>query len=196
MVWASAKSEDLIKGTEMMNRLLTPAPPKVVIGFYLLTFCLFAVYSIYITPLEEMAGGQVHLDIRPGSYDLAEAMNYFETLGEEGRAFYIKTTIFDTAWPLCLAVCGFLLAPYAFEKKWQIVSGAFFPVAFGVLDFFENIGLLLMINAFPDISSSLITYSSTLTFIKQLMIPGASLAFFGLPIVIFLRTRRHKNVVQ
>ena len=130
------------------------------------------------------------LDIRPGSYNLAEAMNYFETLGETGRAIYVKTTDFDTAWPLCLAVCGLLLAPYAFEKKWQVIGVAFFPLAFGILDFFENIGLLLMINTYPDIGTALITYSSTLTLLKQLMIPGATLAFFGLPIVILLRNMK------
>lgn len=89
------------------------------------TLALFVVYLDYIAPLKAMGGGAVHLDIRFGGYDLATVNAYFATLGETGRAFYRTTTLFDTVWPLAVAISGFLMAPLAFRRVGSRFSSHF-----------------------------------------------------------------------
>lgn len=158
---------------------------------WVVTVGLLAVYSWYIMPLQEMAGGQVHLDVRFGvGYTLADVLSYFEALGAAGRALYTRTTLFDTVWPLGIAITGALWAPLAFRNPRWVVLAAATPVLFGVLDLVENCGLLLMLSQYPDVSPTLAALNNVITLVKQLMIPGWAIAIPSLPIIAVVRRRR------
>jgi len=153
------------------------------------TIVLFVTYLDYIQPLRDYGAGAVHLDIRFGGYSHADVLKYFETLGTEGRSFYAKTTLFDTVWPLGVTFCGALWAPLAFRGNRMIVAVAFFPVMFGILDLFENVGLWAMLAQHPEVSPTVAKISNAITLAKQAMIPGATLAVPALPVIAALRGR-------
>lgn len=157
------------------------------------TLALFVVYLDYIAPLKAMGGGAVHLDIRFGGYDLATVNAYFATLGETGRAFYRTTTLFDTVWPLAAAISGFLMAPLAFRRGWLALLFAFFPVSFGVLDLFENIGLLTMLAQYPDVTHATAAIANGFTLVKQTMLPGATVSFLTLPLFALARFFKERS---
>jgi hypothetical protein len=71
------------------------------------------------------------------------------------------------------------------------VIAASFPVAFGVLDAFENMGILIMLSTYPDIASFWVTYCDAITRVKWLVIPVAFPVFFALPLVAFARYVRN-----
>ena len=160
---------------------------------FAVTITLFVIYNNYVQPLRDMLGDQVYLDIRVGGYSYEEAVAFFDFLGEEGRALYLRTTVFDTVWPLGVALTGLLFAPLAFRRAWPVLLGALFPVAFGTFDLLENVGLFMMLSAYPDISPALVAYTNVMTVTKQAAIPIAFAAFFGLPFVacvLYFRRRR------
>ncbi len=154
----------------------------------IVTIILLVTYFQYIGPLEEYGGGAPHLDVRFGvGYSHADVLKYFDTLGVEGRAFYAKTTLFDTIWPLCIGVCGALWAPLAFHNNFWVVVAAASPVLFGILDLLENIGLWIMLSQYPEISQSVASVGNAITLVKQAMIPGWVLSIPGLPIIAIFR---------
>ena len=71
----------------------------------------------------------------------------------------------------------------------MIVAVAFFPVMFGILDLFENVGLWAMLAQHPEVSPTVAKISNAITLAKQAMIPGATLAVPALPVIAALRGR-------
>lgn len=157
---------------------------------WLVTLILLATYTAYVEPFREALGDDIYLDLKLGGYDIAEVNAFLESIGPEWRAFYVRSTVFDTIWPLGIALSGFLLAPWGLNGNRKILLGMFFPVAFGVLDLFENIGILTMLANYPDISTALVAYSNACTVSKQLMIPGAFAASLALLVLALWRRRR------
>lgn len=163
------------------------------IAIWVATLLLFALYMLYVQPLKDFLAPDIYLDLRFDGYDHAEALAFFDGLGALGRGFYMRSTIFDTIWPLMLAVSAFLLARQSFRALWLVTLFSAGPVAFGILDLFENICLMAMNWRFPGISDQLVSLSNRLTLAKQSMIPFAFGAFLGLPplaaIIALVRSR-------
>jgi len=155
----------------------------IAMSVFVVTLIVYGFYFNYSEPLKSLAGEFDILDMRGSGYELSDVRELMEYLGKEGRTFYVKTTLLDTVWPLLIAVSAVFSSALAFRAPWLITAAAFFPVAFGVLDAFENAGLLIMLSHYPDISASLVNYCASITQIKWMIIPVAFPVFFGLPLV-------------
>jgi len=154
----------------------------------IVTIVLIVMYFQFIRPLEIYGAGAPHLDVRYAvGYTHADVLEYFETLGAEGRGFYARTTLFDTVWPLCVGFCCALWAPLAFRQSSWVVFASAPAVLFGVLDLAENIGLWTMLFQYPEVSPIVAGVNNFITLSKQLMIPGWAIALPVLPIVAFIR---------
>ena len=147
----------------------------------------YAVYYNVSEPLKSLAGDQQILDMRASGYNLSEARELLESIGQEGRSLYFRTTLLDTVWPGLLAVSSVFFSGLAFRAKWLIVAVALFPVAFGLLDAFENMGILVMLSTYPDISTFWVNYCETITRVKWFVIPVAFPIFLALPLVALAR---------
>jgi hypothetical protein len=156
---------------------------RVTLGLWIATLAVFGLYLVYVQPLKDFLAPDIYLDLRFDGYDHPEATAFFDYLGPLGRAFYMRSTIFDTIWPLMLGLSGFLMARQVFNKWWLIFVFAVGPVGFGLLDLVENIGLFAMNFQFPDISESLVATSNIVTLSKQKLIPLAFGSFFLTPLV-------------
>lgn len=72
-------------------------------SFFIVTLIVYAFYFNYSEPLKDFVGDLEILDMRGSGYELTDAQELLDFLGEEGRAFYVKTTLLDTVWPLLIA---------------------------------------------------------------------------------------------
>ncbi len=153
------------------------------LALWVSTLIVFGLYLIYVQPMKDFLAPDIYLDLRFDGYDHAEVSAFFDGLGALGRAFYMRSTVFDTVWPLMLAFAGYLIARQTFRKTWLIRAFAFGPVAFGLLDLIENIGLLAMNFQFPELSQGLVDATNIVTLTKQKVIPLAFGAYLLTPLV-------------
>ncbi|TMV04800.1 hypothetical protein FGK63_17095 [Ruegeria sediminis] len=167
----------------MIARMTFDPSWRFVLAFWAATLVLFGLYLAYVQPLKEVLAPDIYLDLRFDGYDHPEALAFYEGLGVLGRGFYMRSTLFDTVWPLMIAVSGLLLARKTFRRGWLVAVLAAGPVAFGLLDLAENICLIAMNWQFPDFSERLVSVSNALTLAKQRTIPFAFGAFLGLPVL-------------
>jgi hypothetical protein len=164
---------------------------------FVMSVILLVVYFDYVEPLEHMGGGLRHLDVRYGvGYSPRDVIVYFDTLGSEGRAFYAKTTLFDTVWPLCIALTGALWAPLVFRNRLWVLLAAFSPVMFGLLDVVENCGIWLMLFQYPDVSAAFARTLNVLTLLKQAMIPGWAIIVPALPVIFLWQVLTRRSVFK
>lgn len=167
-------------------------------GLWLVTLIVFGLYMIYVQPLKEFLAPDIYLDLRFDGYDYPEALAFFDRLGPLGRAFYMRSTVFDTIWPLMLALAGYLMAHQVFRRRllvWVFAAG---PVAFGLLDLAENIGLLAMNFQYPEFSEDLVAGTNIVTLSKQKLIPAAFGSYFLTPVIaagmwVHRRAYRHQD---
>jgi len=150
----------------IIKRLSRKTNWPVAIIIFVVAISSYLIYFNYSEPLKTLVGDQQILDIRGSGYNQEEVSQLLGILGDEGRSFYLKTTLLDTVWPLLLALSVVFFA----------------PLAFGVLDAFENFGILLLLVDYPDISSSLVSYCAMITRMKWVAIPIAFLVFLALPV--------------
>lgn len=154
-----------------------------VLALWVGTLIVFGLYLIYVQPLKDFLAPDIYLDLRFDGYDHAEAFAFFDGLGALGRAFYMRSTVFDTVWPLMLAFAGYLIARQTFRNFGLIWAFAFGPVAFGLLDLIENIGLFAMNFQFPELSQGLVDATNIVTLTKQKVIPVAFGAYVLAPAI-------------
>ena len=153
---------------------------------FLITLILVVSYSFYVQPLKDILGDEPYLDLKIGGYSYDLAIGFFERLGVQGREMYMKTTLFDTIWPLAIAITAILYSIQLFKGYKKSVA-AFFPVAFGILDMVENLGIFSMLYSYPSISPAQVEFTSIFTVTKQITIPGMVVMSISLPIVQFVR---------
>lgn len=168
------------------------------IGLWLATLIVFILYMIYVQPLKDFLAPEIYLDLRFDGYDYPEALAFFDDLGQLGRAFYMRSTIFDTIWPLMLALSGYLMARQVFRRPMFVLVFAAGPVAFGLLDLVENIGLFAMNFQYPKFSEDLVTGTNIVTVSKQKLIPVAFGSYLLTPLIaagmwMYQRVSRHQE---
>jgi len=127
-------------------------------------------------------------DLSPGGYSYDYAIELLSTLGEEGRAEYLKTQLpLDFIYPALFSISSFLLLAWIFSRRYEKGSGIFYlcfvPVIAGMFDYLENIQIVLMILKYPDISNAQVALSSTFTIVKS----GLTTIFFILLFFAFAR---------
>ena len=145
---------------------------KVLIFFLLSTSVYLAMLFITIPKVMSFSEGMKLLDMMPGGYGPDYVMSLLETLGEEGRRVYLWNQIpLDMFYPCLFATAYSFLLFYILknllikESKWFFLS--FLPIAGGLFDYLENIGIILMLNSYPSFSSFLARLTSIFSVLKS-----------------------------
>lgn len=121
----------------------------------------------------EAVSGQVPFDMRPLGYHLEDAAMLLETLGAEGRAYYLSYQILlDTFYPAMLALT--LIATFSWFGRGMPGSklvrfGIILSVGCALFDYLENIGIAAMIWSWPEVSLPLVYAASTATIVKSIL---------------------------
>ena len=155
----------------MTNRILSKHIGMIAIGSGLIAASIyFLMMSVTLAHVEAVSG-QVPFDMRPSGYGPAEAAALIEALGVEGRDYYLTRQIaLDTFYPAMLAVtmiCAICWLGQRVPNRRLVRLGIAFSVASALFDYVENLGIIVMISSWPEVSVPLVYATSSATVLKS-----------------------------
>lgn len=175
---------------------------KVLVLFILTNLVYAWMLLVTIPQVMQYADGIKLLDMMPAGYDAVYVQKLFDGLGIEGRHAYLYKQIpVDMIYPLLFGISYCLLLAYFLNKLGKLNSVLFYlcllPLLAGLADYMENTGIITMLNHFPDIADSLITFTCISTLVKS----AASTLYFVTLIIVLIwlgiqtltanRTKKH-----
>ncbi len=152
---------------------------KVLVLFVLTNMVYVFMLTITIPRTKNFANGMDLLDMIPTGYDLNYVSELFSALGEEGRQTYLTNQIpVDMLYPFLFGVSYSLLLAY-FLKKLNRFKAPFsylclLPILAGIADYFENFGIISLLNSYPDLTETAVSATNTFSLIKS----TSTMAFF------------------
>lgn len=133
---------------------------KVLLLFILTTVVYTIMLTITIPKVMSFSGGMKLLDMMPTGYNSEYVNALLNALGENGRNAYLFTQIpVDLIFPGLFGISYCLLFAYLLNKIGKL-NGYFwglcwFPVLAGLFDYFENFGIIAILNSYPENSTVL-----------------------------------------
>ena len=156
---------------EIVNKNLTG---NKVLLLFVLTNLIYAVMLLVTIPKTmTFSNGMKLLDMMPTGYDPAYINALFETLGENGREVYLYNQIpVDMIYPLLFGISYCLLFAF-FLKKLNKLNSTFFylsllPIIAGIADYLENLGIIIMLNNYPNQSQVSMDATNIFSIIKSM----------------------------
>lgn len=137
-----------------------------IIGLLLVTWVVYGYMLLYSIPhLVELTDGMKPLDVLPLGYSSDYVRSLFQALGEDGRHYYLTHQIpVDMVYPALFIVTYSLLTFYLLRKSGIRENTAMrlsvIPVLAGLCDYMENLGIVVMLRSFPDVSNTISTITS------------------------------------
>ena len=162
---------------------------KKVLGLFVLTNIVY-LFMLMVTIPKTMgfSNGMKLLDMLPTGYNQDYVNKLFKTLGENGREIYLTSQIpVDMIYPLLFGLTYSLLLAY-FLKKLNILKSSFkylclLPIIAGIADYMENIGIIAMLNSYPDLTETLVNATNTFSVIKS---TSTSIFFIALIVILII----------
>ena len=161
---------------------------KVAILFVLTNLVYAFMILVTIPKTVAFSGGMKLLDMMPQGYDSEYVTELFNKLGKEGRDVYLSNQIpVDMVYPFLFSITYSLLIAY-FLKKLDKLNTSFFylcliPIIAGIADYLENIGIVTMLNSYPDLSVVHISTTNIFSLTKSI---STTLFFMVLIVIIIL----------
>ncbi|MBR8537479.1 hypothetical protein KDU71_18060 [Carboxylicivirga sediminis] len=161
---------------------------KKVLGLFILTnIVYFFMLTVTIPKTMAFSDGMKLLDMMPTGYDLNYVSELFSALGENGRRLYLTRQIpVDLIYPLLFALSYCILLGYFLKKlnklKTPFLYLCLIPVFAGISDYLENIGIITMLNSYPDITHDSVSMTNTFSILKSI----STSAFFIILMVVLI----------
>jgi len=147
---------------------------KKVLLLFVLTNLIYAIMLIVTIPKTmAFSNGMKLLDMMPMGYDSEYINSLFEALGENGRQVYLYSQLpVDMIYPFFFGIGYCLLIGY-FLKKLNKSNSVFFylcflPIIAGIADYLENIGIITMLNDYPNLSQTSMDVTSIFSVVKSM----------------------------
>ncbi|MEL6958379.1 MAG: hypothetical protein AAGL89_05435 [Pseudomonadota bacterium] len=157
----------------MMNSILTKHIGVVAIGSGLIGASIYWLMITVTLAHIEALSGQVPFDMRPFGYGVSEAATLLESLGEDGRAYYVSHQIvLDTLYPAMLALTLIATIRWFGRRRTNSKlarSGIALSVGSALFDYAENFGIAAMIWNWPEISAPMVYATSLATVLKSIL---------------------------
>ena len=161
---------------------------KKVLGLFILTNVIYLfMLTVTIPKTMEFSNGMKLLDMMPTGYDLNYVNELFNSLGENGRETYLTSQIpVDMIYPLLFGLTYCLLLGYFLKKLNKLNSPYLYlcilPVIAGISDYLENIGIITMLNSYPNFTQFLVSTTNISSIIKSI----STIAFFIALIIVLI----------
>ncbi|KIN62967.1 hypothetical protein Z946_1830 [Sulfitobacter noctilucicola] len=156
----------------MTKRILSKHAGFIAVGSGLVAASLYLLMITVTLAHIQAISGQVPFDMRPFGYGPIEAATLLEALGAKGRAYYLSYQItLDTLYPAMLAltlISTILWFGKRMSNRRPIHVGVALSIASTLFDYVENLGILVIIRSWPELSVSLVYVVSTATILKSL----------------------------
>ncbi|RMG32798.1 MAG: hypothetical protein D6732_12950 [Methanobacteriota archaeon] len=159
----------------MIAKLQRYATGRLVFLLFLLTTIVYLVIVLYTIPAVTAQAPDLKLfDMSPGGYSAEYASQLLKAIGPTGRKVYLNLQLpIDFIYPGLFAVTYTLMLIWLFGKRFNIKSKLFFltliPAFAGLFDYFENIGIILMLRSFPKLSVTLVQVTSWFSITKSIL---------------------------
>ena len=137
------------------------AVDKKVLILFIITQVIYAAMVFGTIPhVTSFADDIKLLDMMPTGYDFNYVTILLASLGPSGRSAYLQQQIpLDMIYPLLFAVTYFLLLALVLKQVVKPQSVLFYlcfiSVLVGIFDYLENIGIIMLLTSYPDISKLL-----------------------------------------
>ena len=162
---------------------------KKVLGLFILTNIIYLfMLTVTIPKTMEFSNGMKLLDMMPTGYDLNYVSKLFSSLGENGRETYLTNQIpVDMIYPLLFGLSYCLLLGYFLKKLNKLNSPYLYlcllPVIAGVSDYLENLGIIIMLNNYPNLTENMVNAANTFTVLKS---TSTSVFFIALIVILII----------
>jgi len=146
---------------------------KKILLLFILTNIIYAVMlTITIPKVMRFAGGMKLLDMMPTGYNSEYVNSLLSALGATGRNAYLFNQIpVDMIYPFLFGITYCLLLAYILNKLGKLESSLFYlcfiPLFSGLFDYCENIGIITMLNNYPDNSIILTQATNVFSVLKS-----------------------------
>ena len=161
---------------------------------FLITSTVYALMLLVTIPhVMDFAGGMKLLDMMPKGYSSAYVSSLLTALGDEGRNAYLYRQLpLDFLYPGLFAITYCLIFAYLLRKLDKLDSFLFYfsllPLLAGLFDYFENIGLILLLTGYPE---SVMKFSGITNAFSVLKSSLTTVYFIGLIILLVAVVRRY-----
>ena len=146
---------------------------KKILSLFILTTIIYVVMlTITIPKVMSFSGGMKILDMMPTGYSAEYVNLLLKTLGEEGRNTYLLNQLpLDMLYPVLFAVTYCLVLAYLLNKLGKLDSDLFYlcllPLFSGFFDYCENIGIITILNRYPNNSNMLGQITNIFSILKS-----------------------------
>ncbi|MFK7806107.1 MAG: hypothetical protein AB8G95_31040 [Anaerolineae bacterium] len=179
---------------KMIQMLQTNITGKLVFILFVLTMGIYATMLIATIPaVQAHAPGLPLFDMSPAGYSFEYAATLLEALGADGRSIYLSQQLpLDFIYPGLFAISYTCLLIWLFRKGFAADSPVFYfafvPFLAGLFDYIENIGIILMLRSYPNLTTFTVSLTSFTTILKS----GCTLVFYLLLLVGIIAIARQK----
>tara|TARA_R110002073_G_scaffold72537_1_gene177290 strand:- start:282900 stop:283469 length:570 start_codon:yes stop_codon:yes gene_type:complete len=161
---------------------------KKVLGLFIFTNLVYA-FMLMVTIPKTMAfaNGMKLLDMMPTGYNFEYVNNLFRALGAQGRTTYLTNQLpVDMIYPLLFGISYGLLMAYLLNKinklNTALKYSCLLPIIAAVADYFENIGIIVMLKNYPDLIEEVVQTTNMFSIIKS----STTSVFFVMLFVVLL----------
>ena len=145
---------------------------KILLLFLLTGMIYLTMLTVTIPKLTGFADSLKILDMMPTGYSPTYVNSLLDTLGPDGRHFYLFYQLpLDMVFPGINAVTFCMIFGYFFQKLGRIDSILFYicylPLFAGLFDYCENIGIITMLNSYPGNPVILSTITNLFSILKS-----------------------------
>ena len=176
-----------------MNRVIKTLEKNIsgkkVLVLFILTNVVY-LFMLFVTIPKTMgfSNGLKLLDMLPTGYNQEYVNELFRTLGENGRETYLTNQIpVDMIYPLLFGLTYSLLLGYFLKKLNKLKSPFIYlcllPIIAGIADYLENIGIITMLNSYPDLTETIVNATNTSSVIKS---TSTSIFFIALIVILII----------
>lgn len=157
----------------MKNLIKKNLNGKVILFLFALTNIVYAIMLLITIPkVMKFSNGMQLLDMLPTGYNHDYVRTLLDTLGSQGREVYLHTQIpVDLIYPGLFGISYCLVMAYFLNKFGKLDSYLFYfcliPIFSGIFDYFENIGIIAMLNNYPDNSNLLTQVTNVFSVLKS-----------------------------
>ena len=157
----------------MENLIRKHLSGKRILMLFLLTSVIYAMMLIVTIPrVMHLSGGMKLLDMMPFGYSVEYVNALLSALGENGRKAYLYHQLpLDMIYPFMFGLTYCLILALFLENmdkfKGFFVYLCLLPLAAGFFDYLENIGIITMLNSYPDNSDLLSEATNVFSILKS-----------------------------
>ena len=170
---------------------------KIVLLFFIISSSLyFLMLFVTIPHLHKISEGIKILDMLPAGYDFEYVKKLMDALGEEGRHYYLFRQIpIDFIFPFFFAFSNWLITGWFLQKlgkldtKWVYLT--YLPILSGIFDYAENLGIVSILNSYPEISRNTVSMTNLFSVLKSAF-TTVSLTIILLIIIVWVLKKLNK----